>query len=47
VNGRIKEFRDELGLPYYILFAYNAMPKEKVKRSLTLFAEQVMPNFKD
>lgn len=47
VTGRIKEFRDELGLPYYILFAYNTMPKEKIKRSLTLFAEQVMPHFKD
>jgi hypothetical protein len=36
-----------LAFPYYILFADNAMPKEKVKRSLTLFAEQVMPNFQD
>jgi alkanesulfonate monooxygenase SsuD/methylene tetrahydromethanopterin reductase-like flavin-dependent oxidoreductase (luciferase family) len=47
VTGRIKEFRDELNLPYYILFAYNSMPKEKVMRSLELFSEQVMPNFQD
>ncbi|HZZ46140.1 MAG TPA: LLM class flavin-dependent oxidoreductase [Pseudonocardia sp.] len=47
VTGRIKEFRDELNLPYYILFAYNSMPKEKVMHSLKLFSEQVMPNFQD
>ncbi|MEV8195287.1 LLM class flavin-dependent oxidoreductase [Rhodococcus pyridinivorans] len=47
VTGRIQEFRDELNLPYYILFAYNAMPKDKVMKSLRLFAEQVMPKFKD
>ncbi|MQA13848.1 MAG: LLM class flavin-dependent oxidoreductase [Pseudonocardiaceae bacterium] len=47
VSGRIQEFKDELNLPHYVVFAYNMMPPDKIKRSLTMFAEQVMPKFKD
>jgi alkanesulfonate monooxygenase SsuD/methylene tetrahydromethanopterin reductase-like flavin-dependent oxidoreductase (luciferase family) len=43
----IKNLRDEHNVQYYIAhFSYGNMEHEKVKRSMKLFAEEVMPKLR-